>query len=127
MDNHHDNNPLDELGARFLAAYIVIDKILGELPIPIRIPSIERDDWNSRIGVAALERARAALRDLPLDSLAASILDKMILDWHTAHAIADLTELVGPQPHRLEAMAYALTRIGASVDLVQQRLRDTEN
>lgn len=122
MDNHHDD-PHYELAAMLMGAYVLIDKILGWLPIPISLPPIDDEDWDGIVAVRAIDNARTAMRDLPMEPLTASVLDKLLLEWLTAHALGAINEMVGPEPWRLEAMAYTLTRIKSLAELVETRLK----
>ncbi|WP_067171163.1 hypothetical protein [Microtetraspora niveoalba] len=126
MDNHHED-PLDALGHALLGAYVLIGKLLGWLPLPIGLPPIDEEDWDGLVAVAAIDRARIAVRDLPLDSLTASIMDKLLLEWLTAHDLGVITEVVGRDRWRLEALSYALSRITSLAQLAESRLRPYED
>lgn len=122
MDNHHDDDPLEELGTLLIGTYVLISKILGQLPIPIGLPPVDDDDFDGRLAVKAIERARNAMRDLPMEPLTVDLLDRLLLEWLTAHELGTVAWIVGREPWRLEAMAYTITRIRALAQIVETRL-----
>ncbi|MBB2909309.1 hypothetical protein FHS43_000555 [Streptosporangium becharense] len=124
MDNH---DQLDELSIALLGAYTRIGKLLGWLPLPIGIPSIKDENWSGPLAAVAIDRARIAMRDLPLERVLAGVMDKLLLEWLTVRDLGVMADALGPDEWRLETMAYGLLRLKNLADIAETRLRPSED
>ncbi|MFI6603850.1 hypothetical protein ACIBHX_47105 [Nonomuraea sp. NPDC050536] len=121
MDNNHD--PLEELGEILLGGYVLIGKLLSWLPIPIALPPVDVDEFDAVVAVVAIERARIAIRDLPLDAPTASMLDRLLLEWLTGFELITVASETGPLPYQVDALAYTLGRLSSLAAVVEPRLQ----
>ncbi|HEX4814884.1 MAG TPA: hypothetical protein VFV66_19255 [Nonomuraea sp.] len=99
---------LEELADLLTGAYALTSKLLGLLPIPINLPSLH--ETGGLNGAQALERARQAMHDLPLDFHVVAVLDDMIFQWLIGHDLCALAVSISPDPHRLHGLRKALIR-----------------
>ncbi|MDP4510342.1 hypothetical protein [Nonomuraea turcica] len=99
---------LEELAELLLGAYALTGKLLSLLPIPILLPPLE--ETGGLNGAQALERARVAIHDLPLDPHVVATLDHMIFEWLIARDLCTLAVSISPDPHRIHGLRAALAR-----------------
>ncbi|WP_146607417.1 hypothetical protein [Spongiactinospora gelatinilytica] len=117
-----DHDPLAWLGALLMTAYEVLGKLMGRLPVPISLPIPEGPDGPD--AVEAITRARAALRDQPMDDITRSMIDRMCLEWLTVLDLGAMVRLAGAEEWRLEAMSYGINRCFALAEVVGPRLEE---
>ncbi|MGV9386216.1 hypothetical protein ACWDRB_61165 [Nonomuraea sp. NPDC003707] len=102
---------LPELAELVLGAYTLTGKLLTLLPIPIALPPISEPDGTGGLAQAqAMERARVAMQDLPLDSRVAALLNDLIIQWLIARDLCVLAVTLSPDPHRIAGIRGALAR-----------------
>lgn len=119
MDDHEDRQ--QEVADLIGAAYTLMAKILGMLPIPISLPERIGGDWNGSDASAALIRSQALFMDLPIGEDTKILLTQMILDWQTAHTFGAL-DLLQPTDWRLDNAMYAIARLHAQAEIVTEQL-----
>lgn len=101
---------LNELAEVLMGAYALTGKLLSLLPIPISLPSLEESGGLN--GAQALEQARVAMHDLPLDPHVVAVLDDMIFEWLIGRDLCTLAVSISPDPHRIRGLRGALVRFG---------------
>ncbi|RBQ21584.1 hypothetical protein DP939_02410 [Spongiactinospora rosea] len=117
-----DHDPLAWLGALLMSAYATLGKFMWSLPVPTGLPVPEGPDGPD--AVEAITRARAALRDQPMDDITRSMIDRMCLEWLTVLDLGAVVRMAGPDPWRLEAMSYGIDRFFALAEVVGPRLEE---
>lgn len=124
MDENHQNRHRKAV-VNMIAAYGLIMKVLGFLPLPIGIPSL-RDSLYAGEVETGLIRAYQALHDLPMDEEAKRFTGQMILDWIAASDVMFRDEEEEASWH-LDLVEIQVARILAAADLVQEILnRDAD-
>lgn len=101
---------LEELAEMLLGAYALTNKLLSLLPIPIELPPIHTEESGGLLGAQAMERARIAMLDLPLDPVTTAIFRDLIFQWLIARDLCVLAVTVAPDPHRIYGLRAALAR-----------------
>jgi hypothetical protein len=118
----HDEDPeakrVAEAFKALLGAYMVITDMLAELPLPIQIPPMD-EDWDPMTAMPAMDRVRTVIRDEPLPSETAGMINTLILDWLTAYDAAGTFQGLGPAPWRLDALEAAMTRVAIGMHFVK--------
>nr|WP_062336166.1 hypothetical protein [Herbidospora sakaeratensis] len=120
------SDPLDHFGELLLGAYVLISKTLGWLPLAIELPPVG-NDWTGEQGAQAIDRARIAVRDLPLDETTSSLLVRLLLEWLDGYTIwehaMDRRETLTASAWQYESIAYTLVRIESLHQVLAPRLR----
>lgn len=122
MEQHPEDKRLDELIEHLFAAYELLGRLLGKLPIRIGLPEIEDEDWTPASAIQAVDRAREIVLDQPLETQVSWMIGTVLLDWTTVHELGFLAGAAGPAPWRLDAMEYGLQRITTVADEVATQL-----
>jgi hypothetical protein len=127
MDN--DQSPSEkrftELAEATLAAYDVISLMLAELPIPIRVPRVDRD-WETLPAILALDRAREIISDQPIPEGTKNVIVLVLTDWFTAYELGGLIRIGGAVPWRIEALDLSVHRIAIGLEMVEELLSNEE-
>lgn len=119
-DNIHERTErLLELAEVVVGCYSLIIKMLSGLPLPIQLP--EPQPWSAEIIIPAVDRARALIQDLPLDTIVKGLLDRMLINWIASHEMGALAMLVGPLPWRLDAMEANLVSFEAAREVLAKQ------
>jgi hypothetical protein len=96
-----------EIGKRITYGWVLMCKIFALLTPPIALPVFEPGNL-PQLEEAAV-RARALVKDLPLDAETTGLLDLGLLEWLTAVALCKF-ESYGPYEHLLDAATHSLIR-----------------
>lgn len=124
MDNHEDRQ--QQVGDMIGAAYVLLTKVLGLLPIPIALPARIGEDWTGGDASDALLRSQGMIMDLPIEDDTKILLTQMILDWQTAFTFGVLDQ-VRPAEWRLDCAEYAVFRLQAQAEIVMEQLTEPDD
>ncbi|MFF8656810.1 hypothetical protein [Streptomyces huasconensis] len=118
MADHDDERTAYLMEATLGATYLV-RLLLADLPIPVVIPEIAEEGSLNTEAILSLDRARALIDDEPISHHAKVAHRDMILEWFTAYEILVLREIAGPAPWRLDIAEYALERLFAIAEMIE--------
>lgn len=120
-DDAPDRKGFDELKFVLLSEWEMIEAILAQLPVPIRIPTTD-ENWDAATALPAIYRAREILVDQPLDRLTIVLLRSMIIDWCAAYELALTVTVLGEDPWRMDALEIHIARIAFALEHVDNLL-----
>ncbi|MFC6080955.1 hypothetical protein [Sphaerisporangium aureirubrum] len=123
MEDHQGEEPIAQLARLLIEAYLKIGKLLMRLPITIGLPPVEgKDGIDGQVAADAIQRAREVLDDMPMDDMASSMIDKLLLHWLIAQDLGALILIMGEEEWRLEAMGYSLLQVSVLLQMAELRL-----
>lgn len=111
---------LEAISFGLVTLYGLIGKILSALPIPIGLPMASEMEGAEM--AKALQEARVALNDLPMDQFTKMVIDKAILEWVTANDLLLLACAYGQERWRMSAIAYTISRLIVLLESADRRL-----
>ena len=127
MEPHDDKERLRYLTEALLGALHFVQAFLADLPVPIAVPDFITDEGPNHESVIALDRARTLIDDEPIPAIVKQAMKDLILDWLTAYEMMVLRRMAGPAPWRLAAAEYALTRLAAIGEMIENGELDGED
>lgn len=127
MDNEDWQAELDNLGEILEGTYTLIGKLCGRLPIPINLPSIPADaergllDGEGLAVAEAVEQARIALHDLPLEIVTAAAFNTLLVEWLATRVLYVNADFYPERRYLAPAMVLAAERMGRIIDYLEDR------
>lgn len=126
MESHDDR--FDEIVEVVIGAFYYIKRLLLTLPIPVAITDFDPTGDDQFTALLSLDRVRELVEDEPISKTAKSAWESLILEWFTAYEMAALVKVAGPAPWRLDSVEYALVRLAALGEAIEQgELDDDES
>ncbi|MGW4728875.1 hypothetical protein ACWEQC_06790 [Streptomyces shenzhenensis] len=120
----HDNyrERLLTLMEGLVGAYVYIQALLKDLPIPVIIPDFEPvdDEDGPRTALLSLNRVRQLIEDEPIADTTQRAYEHLVLDWLTAYELLVITRLAGPAPWRLDAAEFSLNRVVTWIEVIEE-------
>ncbi|WP_217545589.1 hypothetical protein [Streptomyces sp. GbtcB6] len=119
-DNHRER--FLTLMEGLVGAYVYIQALLADLPLPIAVPDFEPVDEEEDGPVTALlslNRVRQLIEDEPIEVKIQRAYEHLVLDWLTAYELLVITRLAGPAPWRLDAVEFSINRVVTWIELIE--------
>lgn len=110
---------LEQLQEGITTAYMLVSVLLEQLPVPIRVPSLEDEDWNLMAAMVAMDRARSVLLDEePIPHGVRALYRRMLTEWLVAYDLGAFTTMAGPAPWRLDGIEATLRRLSRVAEIL---------
>lgn len=119
MDNHDAR--VSRLQRALAAIYAVLQRLLTEVPqLPIEVPPLGETAEGHRMGIDALDRARALLDEQPMADDLRLAMQSVILEWVTLYERMAIVEELGGSDLRLDITERAAARATLYLDKVRE-------
>ncbi|MGV9386213.1 hypothetical protein ACWDRB_61150 [Nonomuraea sp. NPDC003707] len=129
MDLEEYEARLDELGKSLESDYTLIGKLLQRLPIPIGLPPVTPPGGRQGIlnseGLTlaeAVERARIALLDLPMDLSITPPFHTLLVEWLATRELYLRADFGPPEEFVLLALVLASGRMAFLMEFIERQL-----
>ncbi|MEU9149187.1 hypothetical protein AB0D59_01205 [Streptomyces sp. NPDC048417] len=120
-DHDNDRERFVTLMEGLVGAYVYIQALLADLPLPIAIPDFEPvgEEDGPATALLSLNRVRQLIEDEPIEVKTQRAYEHLVLDWLTAYELLVITRLAGPAPWRLDAVEFSINRVVTWIEVIE--------